>query len=77
MTLNHNCKLTQPTGAGETSTALSRELADFLIELSIGVARQQLIIEGVATDDSNPVLRDLAAPPASGAGPTDTGAAPK
>jgi len=91
--------MTQPTGAGETSTALSRELADFLIELSIGlhknaiyppghpllegatsgisrrlgallatraslslgVARQQLIIEGVATDDSNPVLRDLAA----------------
>lgn len=78
--------------------ALNRELADFLIELSIGlhknaiyppghpllaaatagivrrldallkeratlslgVARYQLIIEGVATDDGNPVLRDLA-----------------
>ena len=91
--------MTQPTGGGETSTALSRELADFLIELSIGlhknaiyppghpllegatsgisrrleallanraslslgVARQQLIIEGVATEETNPVLRDLAA----------------
>ncbi|HKS05927.1 MAG TPA: hypothetical protein VJR92_06405 [Gemmatimonadaceae bacterium] len=28
--------------------------------LSLGVARHQLIIEGVATDDTNPVLRDLA-----------------
>jgi len=28
--------------------------------LSIGVARQQLIIEGVATDPRNPVLKDLA-----------------
>lgn len=28
--------------------------------LSLGVARQQLIIEGVATDETNPVLRDLA-----------------
>lgn len=83
---------------GESSAALSRELADFLIELSIGlhknaiyppghpllegattgisrrlesllaerstlslgVARAQLIIEGVATDENNPVLRDLA-----------------
>lgn len=91
--------MTHPTGGGETSTALSRELADFLIELSIGlhknaiyppghpllegatsgisrrleallaqraslslgVARQQLVIEGVATDENNPVLRDLAA----------------
>ena len=90
--------MTQPTGVGEKSTALSRELADFLIELSIGlhknslyppghpllegattgiarrlaallakksslslgVARQQLVIEGVATDEGNPVLRDLA-----------------
>jgi hypothetical protein len=79
--------------------ALSRELADFLIELSIalnkhgmypdghpslepaagkviervapllegggllalGVARRQLVIEGVATDANNPVLSDLAA----------------
>ena len=87
-----------PTGAGE-STALSRELADFLIEfsialhknaiypeghpllsqavrgllsrmgallkddratLSIGVARRQLIIEGVATDPNHPLLRELA-----------------
>lgn len=85
-------------GAGE-STALSRELADFLIEfsialhknaiypeghpllsqavrgllgrmgallkderatLSIGVARRQLIIEGVATDPNHPLLRELA-----------------
>jgi len=29
--------------------------------LSIGVARQQLVIEGVATDPGNPVLKDLAA----------------
>ena len=86
------------TRVGE-SAALSKDLADFLIELSIGlhknaiyppghplledssaelqrrldallkerqalslgVARQQLIIEGVATDESNPVLRELAA----------------
>ncbi|MCX5768577.1 MAG: HEAT repeat domain-containing protein [Gemmatimonadetes bacterium] len=86
------------TTVGESSAALSRELADFMIELSIGlhknaiyppghpllegatqgigrrldsllserstlslgVARHQLIIEGVATDENNPVLRDLA-----------------
>jgi hypothetical protein len=86
------------TTVGESSAALSKELSDFLIELSIGlhknaiyppghpllegatagivrrvdallqdrsslslgVARQQLIIEGVATDANNPVLRDLA-----------------
>ncbi len=81
------------------AAALSRELADFLIELSIaihkhamyppdhpllppaadavaarlasllenktslsiGVARKQLVIEGVATDSKNPVLSDLSA----------------
>jgi hypothetical protein len=86
------------TTVGESSAALSRELSDFLIELSIGlhknaiyppghplldsatsgiarrvdallqeraslslgVARKQLIIEGVATDENNPVLGDLA-----------------
>lgn len=90
--------MTQPTAGVATGTALSRELGDFLIELSIGlhknaiyppghpllegatsgitrrlsallaqraslslgVARQQLVIEGVATDENNPVLRDLA-----------------
>lgn len=90
--------MTHPAAGGEGATTLSRELADFLIELSIGlhknaiyppghplldgatsgiahrletllqgrgslslgVAREQLIIEGVATDDTNPVLRDLA-----------------
>jgi hypothetical protein len=90
--------MSHPGSGGETSTTLSRELSDFLIELSIGlhknaiyppghpllegatsgisrrleallmkraslslgVARQQLIIEGVATDENNPVLRDLA-----------------
>ena len=79
----------------EASTTLSRELADFLLELSIafhkhaiypdghplvgaavlaverrlallfterngvsfGVARSQLVIEGVATDETHPVLR--------------------
>lgn len=91
--------MNQPTTGGISSATLSRELSDFLIELSIGlhknaiyppghpllegatsgiarrldallakrsslslgVARQQLIIEGVATDENNPVLRDLAA----------------
>jgi hypothetical protein len=86
-----------PATAGE-SAALSRDLADFLIELSIalhknsiypaahpllggavdalvmrlarllqdrtslslGVARQQLVIEGVVTADSNSLLRELA-----------------
>ncbi|HVZ49636.1 MAG TPA: hypothetical protein VG916_12705 [Gemmatimonadaceae bacterium] len=90
--------MTHPTTGGAGSATLSRELADFLIELSIGlhknaiyppghpllegattgiarrleallqgrsslslgVAREQLIIEGVATDENNPVLRDLA-----------------
>ncbi|MEA3244697.1 MAG: hypothetical protein U9Q74_00930 [Gemmatimonadota bacterium] len=90
--------MTQPVAGGAAAATLSRELSDFLIELSIGlhknaiyppghpllegattgithrlgallqmrstltlgVARQQLIIEGVATDESNPVLRDLA-----------------
>lgn len=83
---------------GGEQTALARDLADFLIELSIalhknsiyprghpllanavggvsrrlnpllqersslslGVARQQLVIEGVATDANNPLLRELA-----------------
>jgi hypothetical protein len=87
-----------PPGPQEGRAALSRELADFLIELSIGlhkhamypeghpslapaaervaqrltplvadrgslslgVARDQLVIEGVATDSKNPVLADLA-----------------
>lgn len=86
------------TPAAPERAALSRELADFLIELSIalhkhamypeghpslgpaatgvtrraerlfeeratlalGVARQQLVIEGVATDAKNPVLSELA-----------------
>ena len=84
--------------AGSEAAALSRELADFLIELSIalhknaiyppghpllkntvggvtrrivallqertslslGVARHQLVIEGVATDPNHPLLRELA-----------------
>ncbi len=88
---------TSPAPAPERA-ALSRELADFLIELSIalhkhtmypeghpslepaaagvtrraehlfegrttvalGVARQQLVIEGVATDPKNPLLAELA-----------------
>jgi hypothetical protein len=90
--------MTQPTTGAGTAATLSRELSDFLIELSIGlhknaiyppghpllegattgiarrvalllqgrsslslgVARAQLVIEGVATDENNPVLRDLA-----------------
>jgi len=72
--------------APKAAVAISRELADFLLELSItlnkhaiypskhlallfdehrdslsiGVARRQLIIEGVATDPYNPVLKELA-----------------
>ena len=48
---------------GPASAALERRL-DQLLEhrdsLSVGVARQQLVIEGVATDPKNPVLKDLA-----------------
>ena len=89
---------TPPPPSPPERTALSRELADFLIELSIalhkhamypeghpslapaaagvtrraeqfleerptlslGVARQQLVIEGVATDPKNPLLAELA-----------------
>ena len=46
-----------------TTTDLSARLAALLREraaLSLGVARHQLIIEGVATDEGNPVLRELA-----------------
>src|SRR3954469_17335445 len=88
-----------PAPGRQAVAALSRELADFLVELSItlnkhaiypqshplldvavdgvatrlaalfvgdreslsiGVARRQLIIEGVATDPLNPVLKELA-----------------
>lgn len=44
--------------------SLARRLSAFLEQmptLSIGVARRQLIIEGVATDEEHPILRDLAA----------------
>lgn len=43
--------------------AVAARLAGILLErgtLSLGVARNQLIIEGVATDPRNPVLHDLA-----------------
>ncbi len=88
----------RPAAASPPRAALSRELSDFLIDLSIalhkhamypgghptlgpaaehvarrlaglltdrptlslGVARDQLVIEGVATDAKHPVLRDLA-----------------
>lgn len=46
-----------------TTSELSSRLATLLRErsaLSLGVARHQLIIEGVATDEGNPVLRELA-----------------
>jgi hypothetical protein len=90
--------MSSPTPPPPERTALSRELADFLIELSIalhkhamypeghpslapaaagvtrraeqflearptlslGVARQQLVIEGVATDPKHPLLAELA-----------------
>ncbi|MDQ3519049.1 MAG: hypothetical protein M3466_11680 [Gemmatimonadota bacterium] len=89
--------MTRATTAGDNAS-LSRELADFLVQLSIamhkhaiyppahpmlsgavdgviarlgemlstratmslGVARSQLVIEGVATDPENPLLRELA-----------------
>ena len=89
--------MTRAVAAGE-SASLSRELADFLVQLSIamhkhaiyppthpmlsgavdgvisrlaemlgtrttlslGVARSQLVIEGIATDPENPLLRELA-----------------
>ena len=44
--------------------SLARRLAAFFDQtptLSIGVARRQLIIEGVATNEEHPILRDLAA----------------
>ena len=44
--------------------SLARRLAAFLEQtptLSIGVARRQLIIEGIATDEDHPILRDFAA----------------
>ena len=46
-----------------TTSELNRRLGVLLAErasLSLGVARNQLIIEGVATDEKNPVLRELA-----------------
>ncbi len=46
-----------------TTAELSERLGALLKErasLSLGVARHQLIIEGVATDEANPVLRELA-----------------
>lgn len=46
-----------------TTADLSARLAALLRDratLSLGVARHQLIIEGVATDEKNPVLRELA-----------------
>lgn len=48
----------QPAAEG-----MVRRLNDLLAErgqLSVGVARNQLVIEGVATDTKNPVLKDLA-----------------
>lgn len=49
---------------GTTSADLHERLQKLLKDraaLSLGVARHQLIIEGVATEESNPVLRELAA----------------
>jgi len=48
----------------ENSSAELQHRLDTLLKerqtLSLGVARHQLIIEGVATDEANPVLRELA-----------------
>ena len=46
-----------------SAESVARRLMDLLAErgqLSLGVARRQLIIEGVATDPKHPVLRELA-----------------
>jgi len=46
-----------------SSNAVARRLETLLAErgtLSLGVAREQLVIEGIATDPRHPVLRDLA-----------------
>lgn len=57
---------TYPPGHPSLATALDAvldRLADLLRDrelLSIGISRQQLLIEGVATDPDNPVLRELA-----------------
>jgi hypothetical protein len=57
---------TYPPGHPSLATALESvldRLADLLRDrelLSIGISRQQLLIEGVATDPANPVLRELA-----------------
>jgi hypothetical protein len=48
---------------GDAASVVIQHLATLLYErptLSIGVARRQLVIEGVATDARNPVLRSLA-----------------
>ncbi|HVO36200.1 MAG TPA: HEAT repeat domain-containing protein [Gemmatimonadales bacterium] len=45
------------------SSGVARRLESLLVErgtLSLGVARDQLVIEGVATDPKHPVLKDLA-----------------
>jgi hypothetical protein len=57
---------TYPPGHPQLATALDSvldRLDDLFRErevLSIGVSKQQLLIEGVATDSANPVLRELA-----------------
>ena len=46
-----------------SSEGVARRLVSLLVDrgtLSLGVARDQLVIEGVATDPRHPVLRDLA-----------------
>ncbi|HWC74624.1 MAG TPA: hypothetical protein VG454_11880 [Gemmatimonadales bacterium] len=48
---------------GPAATAVTRRAENLLAErptLALGVARQQLVIEGVATDVKNPVLSELA-----------------
>ena len=48
---------------GPASDGVARRLETLLAEhgtLSLGVAREQLVIEGVATDPRHPVLKDLA-----------------
>ncbi len=48
---------------GPAAEGVARRLESLLLErgtLSLGVARDQLVIEGVATDPRNPVLHDLA-----------------
>ena len=48
---------------GQAVTAMTRRVGALLLDrpmLALGVARQQLVVEGVSTDPGSPVMRELA-----------------